>query len=138
MVSFVKSIGLMERASPMAAVNSIKAGLPLETLEQLARAIAPGDAAFAHRFVPRSTLTRRKAATKPKLTVDEGSRVAAVAKVWDVSLEIYRDEAKAREFLYRAHPLLEGARPVDVATETSLGADLVVQLLGAAAYGGPV
>ena len=51
-------------------------------------------------------------------------------------MEIYRDEERAREFLYRQHPMLENQRPIDVATDTEVGADLIINLLGRAAYGG--
>lgn len=126
------------QASPLAVINSIKAGLPLSSLELLSKVIAPNDSSFAYRFVPRATLTRRKNAREPKLTVDEGTRVTAVAKVWKFTMEIYDDEELAREFLYRHHPMLENQRPIDVATDTSIGADLVINLLGRAAYGGGV
>src|SRR3546814_9077601 len=96
----------------------------------LSKAIAPDDANFPYRFVPRATLTRRKSASAPKLTLDEGNRVAAVAKVWEFAMEIYRDEERAREFLYRQHPMLENQKPIDVATDTGVGADLVINLLG--------
>jgi putative toxin-antitoxin system antitoxin component (TIGR02293 family) len=122
--------------SPLAIANSIKAGLPLSSLERLSKAIAPNDATFPYRFVPRATLTRRKNAREPKLTVDEGNRVANVAKVWEFAMEIYRDEEKAREFFCRRHPMLEDQRPIDVATDTGVGADIVINLLGRAAYGG--
>lgn len=123
-------------ASPLMVPNSIKAGLPLSSLERLAKAIAPTDISFPYRFIPRAALTRRKKANDPKLTVDEGNRVAAVAKVWVSAMNIYRDEIKSREFLNRPHPMLEGQRPIDIATDTEFGADLVTRLLGRAAYGG--
>jgi putative toxin-antitoxin system antitoxin component (TIGR02293 family) len=123
-------------ASPLAVANRIKAGLPISSLERLAKKIAPDDKAFVYRFVPRATLTRRKGQDKPSLTVDEGNRVAAVAKVWDFAMEIYKDEEKARAFLHRPHALLDGQKPIDVAADTGVGADLVVNILGRAAYGG--
>lgn len=124
------------RGSPLAIVNSIRAGLPLSSLERLAKKVAPGDSAFVYRFVPRATLTRRRSQDKPRLTVDEGNRVAAVAKVWDFAMEIFQDEEKAREFLHRPHMLLENQRPIEVAADTGVGADLVINMLGRAAYGG--
>ena len=135
--SLAVSLGLkVAQCSPLAVANSIKAGLPLSSLERLSKAIAPDDSSFPYRFVPRATLTRRKSANEPKLTVDEGNRVAAVAKVWETAMDIYHDETKARDFLSRPHPMLEGQRPIDVATDTGIGADLVINLLGRAAYGG--
>src|SRR3546814_1518056 len=59
--SFAESLGLKAAPrSPLAIANSIKAGLPLAALERLSKAIAPDDANFPYRFVPRATLTRRK------------------------------------------------------------------------------
>lgn len=131
------SLGLgAGRGSPLAIVHSIRSGLPLSALEQLARTVAPGDAAFVYRIVPRATLARRKSQAKPRLTADEGDRVAAVAKVWDFAMEIFKDEGTARTFLHRPHMLLENQRPIDIAAETGVGADLVIAMLGRAAYGG--
>src|SRR3546814_10295434 len=65
--SFADSLGLkVAQRSPLAMANSIKAGLPLSSLERLSKAIAPDDASFPYRFVPRATLTRRKSAREPR------------------------------------------------------------------------
>lgn len=136
-IAVAESLGLKAASgSPLAVVNQIKSGLPLSSLERLAKAISPGDRTFIYRFVPRSTLVRRKGTNKPRLSVDEGNRVASVAKVWEFALEIYGDAEKARQFLHRKHPMLEGQPPLDVAIDTGLGADIVINLLGRAAYGG--
>lgn len=45
-------------------------------------------------------------------------------------MSIYRDEEKARDFMTRKHPLLDNKRPCDV------DAELVIKLLGRAAYSG--
>lgn len=136
-IGLAASLGLKtDKRSPLAISDSIKAGLPLSTLERLSKTIAPNDSSFPYRFVRRATLSRRKNASEPKLTVDEGNRLATVAKVWDFAMEIYGDEDQTREFLYRRHPMLENRRPIDVATDTSIGAEIVINLLGRAAYGG--
>lgn len=122
--------------SPLALANCVKAGLPLSALERLSNAIAPDDASFPYRFVPRAALVRRKSASKAKLTINESDRVVAVAQVWGVAMEIYRDKQKARAFLFRRHPMLENQRPIDLAIDTGIGAKLVIHLLGCAAYGG--
>src|SRR3546814_12161268 len=115
--SFAESLGIKAAPrSPLAIANSIKAGLPLAALERLSKAIAPDDANFPYRFVQRATLTRRKSASAPKLTLDEGNRVEAVAKVWEFEMEIYRDEERTHEILYLKHPLLENPTPKTHAT----------------------
>ena len=122
--------------TPLAVAKKIKDGLPLSSLERLSKAIAPNDTSFTYRFVPRATLNRRKNTAQPKLTVEEGNLVAQIAKVWEFAVEIYRDEEKARRFLNRPHPMLENQKPIDVAMETTVGVDIVVNLLCRAAYGG--
>ena len=58
--------------------------------------------------------------------------------MFSFALDIYGAPERAREFLGRAHPMLDGKAPLDVALATSPGADLVINLLGRAAYGGGV
>ena len=56
--------------------------------------------------------------------------------MFSFALDIYHAPEKAREFLTRPHPMLDGKPPLDVALATGPGADLVINLLGRAAYGG--
>lgn len=51
-------------------------------------------------------------------------------KAWKAAMDIYRDEEKARDFMELRHPLLDNQRPCDVDPE------IVIRLLGRAAYGG--
>lgn len=126
-----------EAGRPLGLADSVEGGLPLGAVDRVAKAFAPDDASFKFRIVPKSTLDRRRKA-RQRLTVEEGDRVARLAKVFAMAMSIYRDEAKAREFLNRPHMLLSGKAPRDVALATGPGADAVVHLLGAAAYGGSV
>jgi putative toxin-antitoxin system antitoxin component (TIGR02293 family) len=116
--------------------NSIEKGLPVTALERLAAAVAPQDAGFKFRIVAKTTLDRRRK-TK-RLTSEESDRVARIAKVFSFAVSIYREPDKAREFLTRPHPMLDGKIPLDVAIATGPGADIVINLLGRAAYGGGV
>jgi putative toxin-antitoxin system antitoxin component (TIGR02293 family) len=54
--------------------------------------------------------------------------------VFSFALDIYKDNARARMFLTRPHSMLDEKTPLDVATGP--GADIVINLLGRAAYGG--
>ena len=130
-------IEVVRPASPLALAHAVEAGLPVEALERLARVLAPDDPDFKFRLVPKATWGRRfKSASR--LTVEEGNRLARLAKVFSLAVEIYRTPEKAREFLHRRHPMLDDTSPLDVALATGLGADLVIGLLGRAAYGGGV
>lgn len=122
--------------SPLALAQSIEQGLPVAAVDRLARTVAPHDRGFKFRIVPKATLERRRRSRR--LSNEEGNRIARVAKAWGMAMSVYRDEAKAQEFLTRPHAMLEGRTPLDVALATGPGADAVVNLLGRAAYGAAV
>jgi putative toxin-antitoxin system antitoxin component (TIGR02293 family) len=122
---------------PLGIADTVEDGLPVAAVERIAKAIAPDDAGFKYRIVPKATLERRRRA-RGRLTSEEGNRVARLAKAYSMALSIYHDEALVAEFMRRPHMLLEGKTPRDVALATGPGADAVVHLLGALAYGGAV
>jgi putative toxin-antitoxin system antitoxin component (TIGR02293 family) len=126
------------RPSPLALTFQIRDGLPLSALDLLAGAVAPDDNRFKYRIIAKATLDRRRKSPAKRLTSDEGDRIARIAKVFSFALEVYHTDEKAREFLARPHPMLEGQTPLDIALAGSPGADLVINLLGRAAYGGGV
>ena len=116
--------------------RSILDGLPVSTIERLATVVAPDDRAFKWRLIPKATFERRKKSTSKLLTSDEGERLARLAKVFSFALEIYSEPTRVREFLSRPHAMLDGETPLEVALATGPGADVVINLLGRAAYGG--
>lgn len=120
--------------SPMDMVRRIEEGLPTATVERVANRLAPADVTFRNQIVPKATLARRKKTRHP-LSREESARVARIAAIWARACGIWKDEAKAREFLLRPHPMLEGRRPFDVALRTDVGADLVDRILGRLEYG---
>ena len=122
--------------SRLALAYSIEGGLPVAALDRLADSVAPDDPRFKFRLIPKATLERRRKSPSQRLTSEEGDRLARLAKVFSFALDIYRVPEKAREFLGRPHPMLDGKAPLDVALATGPGADLVINLLGRAAYGG--
>ena len=116
--------------------DSITSGLPVTALDHLADEVAPNDTRFKFRVIPKATLDRRKKSASRRLTSEEGDRLARIAKVFSFAMDIYRDKDRAREFLGRPHAMLDGKAPLDVALATGPGADVVINLLGRAAYGG--
>jgi putative toxin-antitoxin system antitoxin component (TIGR02293 family) len=116
--------------------RSILNGLPVSTIERLATMVAPDDRTFKWRLIPKATFERRKRSLSKLLTTEEGDRLARLAKVFSFALEIYKEPAPAREFLSRPHAMLDGETPLNVALGTGPGADVVINLLGRAAYGG--
>lgn len=125
-------------SSRLALADSIESGLPVGALDRLAAQVAPGDATFKFRLIAKATLERRRRSHDKRLTSEEGDRLARLAKVYSFALDIYKSPEKAREFLARPHPMLDGKPPLDVALATGPGTDLVINLLGRVAYSGGV
>ena len=118
--------------SPFGLISRIENGLPVGSLERVAQLLAPGDAQFKYRLVPKATFERRKASHK--LSSDEGTRLARVARVWSAALDVWKDAEEAREFLFRAHPMIEDWRPIDLVIQSEFGAEMVVGILGSLKY----
>ena len=126
-------LGLAHRPqdSYLHIADEMALGLPAKTLDRLARFLAPDDAAFKYRVVPKATLARIKG---KRLSPAQSERLGRYARVWAVALGAWKSEEAAREFLWRRHMLLEGRRPIDVAS-TEVGARLVEEILGGLEYG---
>ena len=114
-------------------ISQIEKGLAVSTLDRLAKTIAPDDATFKYRIVPKATYVRRKRSRR--LSAGESADVARLARVWSFAKEVWGGEEEARAFLFRKHPMLEDRRPVDVAVTNEIGARLVEDVLGGLAYG---
>lgn len=78
--------------SPFGLIFRIEGGLPLESLERVAGLLAPGDAQFKYRLVPKATFERRK--TSRRLSSSEGTRLARVARVWGLALDVWKAKGK--------------------------------------------
>ncbi|QYK40075.1 MAG: DUF2384 domain-containing protein [Paracoccaceae bacterium] len=118
----------------LAMIRRIEDGLPAGMLESLAAVLAPGDAAFKYRIVPKATWARRKGG---RLTPAEGAVVARLARLWDDALDLWQDPGDARHFLTRPHMMLEDQRPLDLAITSEFGADAVREILARLRYAIP-
>lgn len=119
--------------SAFGLISRIENGLPVEALDRVAQLLAPGDAQFKYRLVPKATYERRK--TSRRLSAEESARLARLARVWGGALDVWQSEEDARNFLFRRHPMIEDKRPVDVVVQSEFGAEMVVDILGRLKYG---
>jgi len=134
------------RASgPYPLMSAVEKGLPLRSLDRVVRAVAPSDTRFVFQIVPRATLARRRKAwatakdrLEGRLSAEEGTRLARLASVWAMALEVWGTEEAARRFMFEAHELLHGRRPVDIVLENELGRPIVEGILGRLRYGSAV
>ncbi len=123
----------LEAYSPVALISRIEHGLPVKAIDKIAHLLAPDDAQFKYRLVPKATLERRR--TTNKLSPDEGARLARLAKVWSAARDVWGADDKARDFLFRPHPMAEDKRPIDLVIQSEFGAELIIDILGGLKYG---
>lgn len=141
----VLGLRVKTQSPPMALMAEVERGLPLATLDRLAHAVAPDDAGFPFRLVPRATLARRRklfattrTAPAARLSPEEGARVARLAVVWALARTVWGSDEGARYFLFTPHPLLDGRIPMDVVLANEFGRPLVEGILGRLQYGSAV
>lgn len=135
----------LRTSGPLPLMSAVQNGLPLTSLDRVVRSVAPSDNKFAFRIIARATLARRRKALATakhradgRLSAEEGTRLARLAGVWAMALDIWGGGDAARQFMFEAHPLLHGRRPVDVVLESELGRPVVEGILGRLQYGSAV
>lgn len=119
--------------SPFQLLRKIEDGLPLAALDRVTQAVAPADAAFKHRVIPKASLARRR--HEKRLTAGESERLARIARIWAFACEVWGEAGEARAFLFRPHAMLMDRAPMDVVIESELGAQLVDGILGRLKFG---
>lgn len=110
-------------------VDLAERGVPISALDQISKRIAPSDVTFKYRIVPKATLARAKSRAA-RLSSTQSTVIVRLAKIWSLATTVWGSDEAARNFLLRPHLLLDGRRPIDVAIENELGAELVREILG--------
>jgi putative toxin-antitoxin system antitoxin component (TIGR02293 family) len=85
--------------SPFGLISSIENGLPFGALDRVAHLLAPSDPPFKYRLIPKTSYEKRK--NSLRLSSDEGTRLARVARVWTFALDVWQSEGEARDFVFR-------------------------------------
>lgn len=124
------------KMNSLSLVDQIEQGLPLQAVERVAQVMAPDDPRARFTLLPRSTWIRLRKRSPQRLTRERSERVHGVARVLLEARRLWKDDRPAMvRFLNRPHPLLGGRVPLDVARESTAGADLVVRIIGEARAG---
>lgn len=124
------------KMSSLSLVDQIEQGLPLQAAERVAQVMAPDDPGAKFTLLSRSTWSRLQKRPRQHLTREASERVHGIARVLVEARRLWADdEAAVVRFLNRPHLLLEGRTPLDVARESTTGADLVVRIIGEARAG---
>ena len=121
------------RIDDVGLVALVETGLPISTAVTIARKLDPKGAYLeVYDLIPKATYYRRKKLKKP-LTKDQSEMIYALSKVFSEAIRHYHDDKESASlFLSRKHPLLGGRSPLDVARESTAGADLVMELFARA------
>ena len=124
------------KMSSLALVDQIERGLPLQAVDRVAQVMAPDDPRAKFTLLSRSTWSRLQKRPRQHLTREMSDRVHGVARVVLEARRLWgNDPAATVRFLNRPHLLLGGRTPLDVARESTSGADLVVRIIGEARAG---
>lgn len=116
-------------------VETVRAGLPVDTVEKLARHLHVTSAAMQRWLkLSKQTYARRKSAGR--LSVDESDRVVRYAEIFRCAVELLGDADAAAAWLHTPALALSGETPVDHAT-TEIGARSVLRLIGRLEHGIP-
>lgn len=131
----------LKAGNELALMSAVEEGLPYAALDRVVKSVAPSDSQFVYRLIPRATLARRRKAKEPtklRLSPLESTRLARLTSVWAMALDVWGGAEAARRFMFDAHPLLNGRRPVDVVLENEFGRPVVEGILGRLKYGSAV
>ena len=124
------------KMNSLSLVNQIERGLPLQVVERISQAMAPDDPQAKFSLLSRSTWSRLQKRSRQHLTREMSERIHGVARVLLEARRLWAgDESAMVRFLNRPHLLLAGRTPLDVARESTAGADLVVRIVGEARAG---
>ena len=86
-------------------------------------------------LVPKSTLARLLKSRKP-LSTSHSQKILGLIKVYSEALRIYHGDTElVARFLASPHTILGNRRPIDLATESNAGTDLVLKILARADAG---
>jgi putative toxin-antitoxin system antitoxin component (TIGR02293 family) len=115
-----------------AVLYPVRQGFSLEVVD---RALDAGKISLAELdrlVIPRKTLAHRR--TLGSLTPDQSDRLSRVLRIIDEAEVTFGDTAKARIWLRRSTPILDGESPLD-RLDTDFGTRQVEALLGRIAHG---
>jgi putative toxin-antitoxin system antitoxin component (TIGR02293 family) len=131
-VAYVLGIDKLAKNS-LDLMQQVEKGLPFFSLDRVVSQIAPQDANFKYRLIPKATWARKKAAAA--LSPDQSERLARLARIWALAKEIWVTEEETRDFLFRSHAMLEDMRPIDVVIASETGSEIVRDILGRLQFG---
>ena len=106
----------------------IEEGLGIRSFDTLTRKF--GEDLFVDRLVSTSTLRRTRESRKKKFSPAISDKLYRAVRVLTIATRVFgNDEKAALRFLTKPHQLLDSETPLDLASESSAGSDLVIKIL---------
>ena len=114
-------------------IHQLKAGFPVESFDDLREHLDLNDNSLAKIVqIPRRTLSRRR--VKGRFNTDESERVLRLTQVYEMAVDVFGSNEKARRWLKKPARGLAGRVPLEYA-DTYVGANEVIKLLGRIDHG---
>jgi putative toxin-antitoxin system antitoxin component (TIGR02293 family) len=114
-------------------ISQLKAGLPVESFDDLRNHLDLSDNALAQIVqIPKRTLGRRR--VKGRFNTGESERVLRLTQVYEMAADVFWSSEKAKRWLKKPARGLGGRIPLEYA-DTYIGANEVVKLLGRIDHG---
>ena len=107
--------------------RQVQRGVPLSLLDEFVRYSRFEMADLQKVVISLRTLDRRRLRLKP-LSLNEGDRLARVARLFSLAVKIFGGPAKARRWLTCSNAHLDGRRPLSI-IRTGVGGRAVEELL---------
>ena len=117
----------------IAFARRVAEGLPMSAVAALVETLGRGR--LEGRIASEATFHRHRKSGRA-LSRSHSDRIYGLVRVLDaVGRAFHGDVARIDDFLNRPHPLLDGESPLDMATSSSAGADVVLNLVRRAEAG---
>ena len=107
--------------------RQVERGVPLSLLDEFVRYSRFEIADLQNTVIPLRTLNRRRLRQKP-LSLDEGDRLARVARLFSLAVKSFGGAAKARRWLTCSNAHFDGRLPLSI-IRTGVGGRAVEELL---------
>ena len=107
--------------------RDIERGLPLTALDEFSSYSGIPMKELLTAVIPQRTLKHRRQRSEP-LSTEESDRLARVARIYELAVQVYRDREDSKEFLIRPKRRFDERTPMEM-MRTERGGEAVREML---------
>ena len=108
-------------------LEAVESGIPLATMAEFASASGVPLKDLHEIVIPARTLKHRRARREP-LSCDESDKLARLARIFDHTVRVFGDSARARHWLEKPKHRFDGRTPLAM-IRTEIGGRMVEEML---------